>query len=82
MSSRQGQRAVQETNLRHVVHPTSRQRVERHVVHPISLRHAGHLINRQRAEQHVVHPINKQKFQERRSGSHEPVFFISMAHYR
>ena len=68
MSSRQGQHAEQR-----VGHPTSRQHVEQR---------AGHPINRQRAEQHVVHPINKQKFQERRSGSHEPVFFISMAHYR
>lgn len=95
MSSRQGQHVVQETSLRHAVlhveHLTNRQRAALHVVREISLRHAGHLINRQRAErhvgrltnrQHVEHPINKQKFQERRSGSHEPVFFISMAHYR
>ena len=77
MSSRQGQHAVQETNLRHVVlhveHLTNRQRAALHV---------EHLTNRQRAERHVEHPINKQEFQERRSGSHEPVFFISMAHYR
>ena len=73
MSSRQGQHAVQETNLRHVVlhveHLTNRQRAEQET-------------SQQRVEQHVEHPINKQKFQERRSGSHEPVFFISMAHYR
>ena len=99
MSSRQGQHAVQETSLRHVVlhveHLTNRQRAVQHVVreislrhaeHPISLQHAerhvGRLTNRQHVVLHVEHPINKQEFQERRSGSHEPVFFISMAHYR